>query len=201
MVFLEHLKSILADCLQVELESRTINTIISKYPTIHTFVNISNDEPIARVIGKKKYKQIAAIINLAKAINNYGERMQQYIRTPFDVTCILREEMEYLQKEVFKVIALSTRNSVLFTETISIGSLNACAVHPRDVFRTLVKVGANACVVAHNHPSGDPAPSSDDIQLTQNLIEAGKILGISVLDHVIIGLGGRYESFKEKGII
>lgn len=201
MVFLEHLKSILADCLQIELESRTINTIISRYPTIHTFVNISNDEPIARVIGKKKYKQIAAIISLAKAINNHGERRQQYIRTPFDATCILREEMEYLEKEVFKVVALSTRNSVLFTETISLGTLNACLVQPREVFRTLIKVGANACLIAHNHPSGDPTPSSDDIKLTQNLVEVGKIIGISVLDHVIIGLGGRYESLKEKGII
>lgn len=198
---MEHLKLTLADCLQVEPESRTINTIISQYPTIHTFVNISNDEPIARVIGKKKYKQIAAIITLAKAINNYGERRQQYIRTPFDVVCILREEMEYLEKEAFKVIALSTKNSVLFTETVSLGSLNACIVQPRDVFRTLVKVGANSCVIAHNHPSGDPAPSSEDIKLTENLMEAGKVLGISVLDHVIIGLGGRYESLKEKGIM
>ncbi|MDW7726869.1 MAG: DNA repair protein RadC [Candidatus Methanoperedens sp.] len=104
------------------------------------------------------------------------------------------------QKEHFIALYLNTRNRVVKKEVISIGTLNANVVHPREVFRTAISVSAAHIIVAHNHPSGDPTPSKEDITITKKLVEAGKIIGIEVLDHVIIG-DERYHSMKEAGVI
>ena len=97
-------------------------------------------------------------------------------------------------------LLLNTKNQILSKETISIGSLNSSIVHPREVFKPAIKKSASAMIVAHNHPSGDPSPSREDIEVTKRLIQAGEILGIDILDHVIIG-ENRYVSMKEKGLI
>ena len=108
--------------------------------------------------------------------------------------------LRYETKEHFIAILLSTKNHVLATPTVSIGSLNASVAHPRELFREVIHYAAAAVIVAHNHPSGDPAPSREDIALTRKLVEIGELLEIPVLDHVIIG-DGKYVSMKEKGII
>ena len=102
-------------------------------------------------------------------------------------------------KEHFFLISLNTRNKVKFVELVSIGTVNASLVHPREVFRRSIITGATSVIICHNHPSGDAEPSQEDINITKRLIEAGKIIGIEVLDHIIIGT--KSVSMKEKGII
>ncbi|MDO9573706.1 MAG: DNA repair protein RadC, partial [Candidatus Contubernalis sp.] len=104
------------------------------------------------------------------------------------------------QKEYFKVILLNTKNQIISTELISIGSLNSSIVHPREIFSVAVKKVSAAVILVHNHPSGDPTPSREDIEVTKRIVQAGEIIGISVLDHMIIG-EGRYYSFREGGLI
>lgn len=102
-------------------------------------------------------------------------------------------------KEHFFLISLNTRNKVRFVELVSIGTVSASLVHPREVFRRSIIRGATSVIICHNHPSGDAEPSEEDINITRRLIEAGKVIGIEVLDHVIIGT--KSVSMKEKGII
>ena len=108
--------------------------------------------------------------------------------------------LRYAAKEQFVVILLDAKNKVIGTEVVSEGSLSTSIVHPRDVFQPAILQNAAAIVVAHNHPSGDPTPSSEDRELTQTLLEAGRALCIPVLDHLIIG-DGTYYSFEEDGAL
>ena len=98
-------------------------------------------------------------------------------------------------------MCLDTKNKVTGLFKVSQGSLNSSIVHPREVFKRALMQNSNSIILAHNHPSGDVTPSGEDISITRRLQEAGDILGIKVLDHLIIGAGGRYKSFKEDGII
>lgn len=111
---------------------------------------------------------------------------------------ILTEQLRYLQKEHFVCLFLNTKNHVIGQETLSMGSLNASIVHPREVFRAAIKCSSASIICAHNHPSGDPTPSPEDISLTARLLQAGEIIGIDVLDHLIIG-DSSFVSLKEKG--
>ena len=103
-------------------------------------------------------------------------------------------------KEFFIALYLNTKNGIIKQEVVSVGSLSANVVHPREVFRTACVVSASSIIVAHNHPSGDPAPSREDIELTKKLAEAGKIMGIELLDHVILGQDRNY-GFQENGLL
>ena len=109
------------------------------------------------------------------------------------------DEMRFLNKEHFRIAILDT-NQIIAIENISIGTLNASIVHPRDVFNIAIKRNANSIILIHNHPSGDPQPSNEDINITHRLVEVGNLVGIKVLDHIIIG-DNRYISFKEKNLI
>lgn len=168
---------------------------------LRTLTNCTMEELMQiRGIGLAKASQIIAAVELGKRIalttnvNNYK------IQGPEDVSNLLMEEMRYLNKEIFNIILLNTKNNVIAIENISIGSLNASIVHPREVFNIAIKRSSSAIILAHNHPSGDPKPSVEDINITKRLIEAGSIIGINVLDHIIIG-DGIYFSMKEKEII
>jgi len=103
-------------------------------------------------------------------------------------------------KEFFIALYLNTKNGIIKQEVVSVGSLSANVVHPREVFRTACVVSASSIIVAHNHPSGDPAPSREDIEITKKLAEAGKMIGIELLDHVILGEDRNY-GFKESGML
>ena len=124
------------------------------------------------------------------------------ISSPSKARDILEEvfELSELAEEVFIIMCLDTKNKVTGLFKVSQGSLNASIVHPREVFKRALMQNANSIILAHNHPSGDVTPSGEDISLTRRLQEAGDILGIEVLDHLIIGAGGRYRSFKEYGL-
>ncbi len=126
----------------------------------------------------------------------YDERPK--INSMDDVVRIVKPMIADQNKEFFMALYLNTKNGVLKQEVISIGSLNANIVHPREIFKTACMISASSIIVAHNHPSGDPLPSREDIEITKKLHEAGKMMGIELLDHVIIGYD-RYYGFKESG--
>ena len=153
-----------------------------------------------RGIGVTKACQIMALSEIAKRSKSFKSGDQYKISNPLDVANLIMEEMRYLNKEYLKVVLLNTKNVVIAFENISIGSLNSSIVHPREVFTVAVKKHASSIIICHNHPSGDPTPSSEDINVTKRLKECGRILGIDVIDHIIIG-NGAYISLKEKGII
>ncbi|WZL71586.1 DNA repair protein RadC [Clostridiaceae bacterium 35-E11] len=151
-------------------------------------------------IGPTKGCQIVAAIELGKRLAMSNLQVKSTIKSPGDVANIFMEEMRYYKKEYFKILLLNTKNQIVSSEDISIGSLNSSLVHPREVFVKAIKKSACAIILIHNHPSGNAHPSKEDINITKRLIEAGKIIGIEVLDHVIIG-DGSYISFKENSII
>lgn len=124
------------------------------------------------------------------------------IKSPCDIVRLAREvlEMDEMAEENFIVICLNTKNKIAGVHTVSIGSLNASIVHPREVFKVAMLNNASALLLLHNHPSGDPEPSREDIETTQRLVNAGNILGIKVLDHVIIA-DRKHLSFKEQGLM
>lgn len=122
------------------------------------------------------------------------------IYSPSDVSELLMGEMRLLEQEELRIILLSAKNHVLSIENVSKGTVNSFSVHPREVFRSAIKKACAFIIMVHNHPSGDCEPSREDILITQRIVEAGKIVGIDVLDHIIIG-DGRFMSLKEREIL
>jgi DNA repair protein RadC len=121
------------------------------------------------------------------------------VRSPADVAQLLMAEMSHLEQEHFRVLYLDTRNRLLGDETLYVGSLNASHIRVGEVFRDAVKRNCAAIIAAHNHPSGDPTPSPEDVEVTRQLVQAGKLLDIELLDHLIIGQQ-RYVSLRERGL-
>jgi len=151
-------------------------------------------------IGFAKAVQIKACFELGKRKDLEPELKDFDIKDPQSVVKAIRSSIKDKAKEHFKLILLNTRNKIIGISTVSIGSLNASIVHPREVFKDAIKHNAYSAVLAHNHPSGDPEPSEDDITITKRLAEAGKILGIEVIDHIIIAQNSHF-SFKENKLI
>jgi len=155
---------------------------------------------LSKIHGIKAAKatQIAACFELARRLELYSETVKPKIKSPADAHRIVAPTLRNLKKETFKALYLDTKNQLIREETVSIGSLDASVVHPREVFKTAIQESAAAIILAHNHPSGDPEPSREDIELTRRLREGGSLIGIEVLDHIIVG-DGRYTSLKDRG--
>ncbi len=151
-------------------------------------------------IGAAKAAQLMALAEISKRFRTFRSGEDYKITQPKDAAELLMEDMRYLKQEHLKVIMLNTKNTVITVKSVSVGSLNSSIVHPREVFCEAIKKSSASIIISHNHPSGDPSPSSEDISLTQRIKESGKLLGIELLDHIIIG-NGNYVSLKEKGII
>lgn len=151
-------------------------------------------------IGNAKGVLILSALELGKRLSQYRPSERYVIRSPEDGADYIMEELRNLNQEHFVVLFLNTKNQIIHRQTIFIGSLNASIVHPREVFREAVKRSAASIIVAHNHPSGDPTPSQEDIHVTKRLQESGKMIGIELLDHLIIG-DHKFVSLKEKGYI
>lgn len=151
-------------------------------------------------IGKSKACALAAIGELAKRINSRPMREKYRIECADDVARFLMEELRYEKKEHFKTLMMDVKGSVIGVENISTGGLSSTEVHPREVFSPAVKKNASTIVLVHNHPSGDPTPSNMDIAVTKRIQEAGKLMGIKVLDHIVIG-DGIYVSLLGEGYI
>ncbi len=150
-------------------------------------------------IGPAKAVEIKAALEIGRRLVATAPQEKATVTTPEDAANLLMSEMTFLEKEHLRLILLDTRNHVLATPTIYVGSLNASVVRIGELFRAALKENAAALVVAHNHPSGDPSPSPEDIKVTQQIIQAGKILDIDVLDHIIIGRQ-KFVSLKERGL-
>lgn len=151
-------------------------------------------------IGKAKASQILALAEISRRFKSYKSGEEYKISSPRDVANLLMEDMRGLKKEYLKIIMLNIKNVILSIKDISIGSLNSSIVHPREVFTEAIKKHSASIILCHNHPSGDPSPSEEDIHVTGRIKECSKILGIDFLDHIIIG-NGIYVSLKEKGIM
>jgi len=151
-------------------------------------------------IGEAKATQILALAELSARFNSFKSGTVYAVNSPKDVSIYMMGQMKNLKKEYFKLIMLNTKNIIISVKDISIGNLNSSIVHPREVFIEAIKLSSASVILCHNHPSGDPAPSKEDILITKRLRECGTLLGIEVLDHVIIG-NEAYISLKEKGII
>lgn len=177
------------------------NRIMRQVGSIRQLVDLSIEELTEiKGIGTAKAIQIKAGIELGRRITRTGKEEVKAIRSPRDAADLLIEQLRYLQKEHFVCLFLNTKNHIISQETLSMGSLNASIVHPREVFRAAIKCSSASVIFAHNHPSGDPTPSPEDVALTKRLVEAGKIIGIEVLDHLVIG-DMKFVSLKEQGLM
>jgi len=151
-------------------------------------------------IGEAKACRVLAGIELGRRIATKPREEKAKVRDAGSIAALFMEEMRYYKKEVFNVLLINSKGEIIGTEKTSIGDLMCTVIHPREVFLPAIKRSAAAVAFIHNHPSGDPQPSSDDIITTKKLVDAGKIIGIAVWDHIIIG-DGKYVSFREERLI
>lgn len=173
------------------------NKILKKIP-IDKLLNLQLDDfNNLSGIGKVKALQIIAAIELGKRIISKTTAVE--ILKPQDIWDELKEYRSKT-KEYFIAFYLDVRNNVITKDVVSIGTLNASLVHPREVFEPAIRSLAAQIILSHNHPSGDPSPSEEDLKLTRQLIEAGKILGIDIIDHVIVSEKG-FSSMKERALM
>jgi len=179
-----------------------VSTLMSSYPTPDHFWHIcAEDLTSLPGIGPAKAARFLACLEMSRRTGAWRQGNKPVISTPRDVFDYCWPLLRGSDRERFCTLALGTKNHLLKMQEVSVGSLNASIVHPRELFKFAVRASAASIVVVHNHPSGDPTPSGADIQLTHRLTKAGDLLGIELLDHVIIGDGGDFSSLKESGLI
>ena len=152
-----------------------------------------------RGVGPAKAAQIKAAIELGIRMTLESPEERPTIHSPADAAALVKHEMSALEQEELRVLLLDTRNGVLGIVEVYRGSLNSSQVRIGELFKSAIRRNAAAVLVIHNHPSGDPTPSPEDIKITRAMVEAGKLLDIRVLDHLIVG-GGRFVSLKERGV-
>ncbi len=150
-------------------------------------------------VGPAKAVEIKAALEVGRRLLASAPQERSRVASPADAANLLMSEMMFLEQEHLRLILLDTRNRVLNTPTIYIGSLNTSVVRIGELFRAAIKENAAAFIVAHNHPSGDPSPSPEDVNVTRQIVQAGKLLDIELLDHIIIG-HQRFVSLKERGL-
>ena len=198
-----HKEELLAIILRTGVKGKSAlkvaNEILRKYGD-KKLLDVSYQElKNIRGVGSTKAVQILAAIELGRRLFKEKQEKEVFINSPEEVV----KEVEHIKenkKENFICLYLDARNKLIYKETVSIGTLNANLVHPREVFEPAIRHLAAQIIAIHNHPSGDPEPSEDDLEITKRLMESGKILGIELIDHLII-TKERFFSFKEKGLI
>jgi len=175
--------------------------LLSEFGNLKKIANASIEE-LSKVkgIGVAKAAQIKASFELSKRIDEDFLYEKKRVKTPEQVLSLVKSRLKGKKKEHFLVLLLDTRNQVISISNVSVGSLDTNIVHPREVFKEAISSSASSCVFVHNHPSGDPTPSEDDMELTKRLTKAGEIVGIDVLDHIIV-TDNDFISLKERGII
>ncbi len=174
--------------------------LISRYGGLPGLARASFTELRAeKGLGPAKTAQLKAALELGRRMLLAAPEDRFVVRSPADVAQLLMAEMGHLEQEHFRVLYLDTRNRLLGSETVYVGSLNASHIRVSEVFREAVKRNCASIIVAHNHPSGDPTPSPEDVEVTRQLVAAGNLLDIEVLDHLIIGQQ-RFVSLRERGL-
>jgi DNA repair protein RadC len=166
------------------------------------FLAVATPEELSRIsgIGDAIACRIAAATELGRRLAMTGAGGRIRCTAPEDIAALFMEDLRYETKEVFKILLLNTRGESMGKELISVGNITSSIVDARDVFKPAIRRGAASIVLVHNHPSGDPSPSPADISATEEMVQAGEILGVRVIDHIIIG-DGRFISFRRKKLI
>ncbi|MEA1961104.1 MAG: DNA repair protein RadC [Bacillota bacterium] len=184
------------DCSAIELA----NKLLIDHRGLRNLREVSLEELTQeKGIGPAKAVSIKAALELGRRMALVSQ--QRYlIHSPEDVKNLVMEEMRYFDREHFRVLYLDRKGGLILWEDVSVGGLHSSIVHPREVFKTAVKRSAASMILVHNHPSGDPSPSREDVEVSKRLIEAGQVMGIEVLDHVVIGESS-YCSLKEQALI
>jgi DNA repair protein RadC len=197
---LAKLKSLMIDSLREKQGSYIVEELFRRYPSTSELMDATEQQLVQiKGVGIGKARQITALLKLARAIS---VPMQDpcIIRSPADAFKLVEPEFRFLKKEHFVCLFLNTKNHLIAKETVSVGTLNATIVHPREVFRAAMSRCSASIVCCHNHPSHDPNPSTEDVTLTMRLVEAGNLIGIEVLDHIVVG-GNNFVSLKESGLM
>ena len=179
----------------------TSQRLLSKFGNLKGIANASMEE-LTQIsgIGPAKAAQIKAAVELSKRLESSADESQKpALKSPEDVVNIVRGQLKGKKKEHFLVLCLDTRNHLINCRSVSMGSLDTSVVHPREAFKEAVSSSAASVIFVHNHPSGDPEPSGEDIELTKRLANAGEILGIEVLDHIIV-CDKSYLSLKARNL-
>lgn len=181
------------------VDSSVVKGLLHKINAIEDLLSITMQE-LEEVEGMESgtAEQFIAGMELAKRIYNSPSRYSERMNSPQDIAAFLMPQMRFLDREHFKCLYLNRKNRLICAENVSVGGLHSSIVHPREVFKPALKRSAASIILAHNHPSGDPTPSQEDINITNRLMEAGVILGISILDHLIIG-DNKWVSLKQSG--
>ncbi len=179
----------------------TSQKLLSRFGNLKGVANASLEELIQIPgIGPAKAAQIKAALELSKRLEaDVDEKPKPVLKSPEDVVAVVKSHLKGKKKEHFLVICLDTRNRFINCKPVSIGSLDTSIVHPREVFKEAVSSSAASVIFVHNHPSGDPEPSKEDLELTKRLAKAGEIIGIDVLDHIIV-CDKSYLSLKAKSL-
>ncbi len=179
----------------------TAQRLLSQFGNLKGIASASVEQlSQVRGIGTAKASQILAAFELANRLEDYlASEGKPLVKTPDDVVGVVRSRLRGKKKEHFLALLLDTRSQLIKVSEISIGSLDTSIVHPREVFKEAISASAASVIFAHNHPSGDPEASEDDVELTKRLAKAGEIVGIDVLDHIII-CDKKYLSLKRQGL-
>lgn len=176
--------------------------LLTEFGNLRRLAQATVEEITTRVkgVGKVKAIELKAALELGKRLAHYTKAPSQKIKSPSDVVDLLMTTYKDYETEHFTCIFMNVRNEVIKIMEISKGGIDSAVVSPAEVFRHAVRMGACNIIVVHNHPSGDPEPSQADLDISNQLLEAGKIIGVQVLDHLILG-DGKYVSLKERALI
>lgn len=180
----------------------TTSQLLERHPIPDALWRVSPEDLVAlEGVGPIGAARLLACLEISRRAASWRCAERPTISTPEDVVAVCGPQLRGLDREHFWTLALNTKNRLLRVFEVSVGSLSASIVHPRELFRDAVRISAASVVAVHNHPSGDPTPSGADIQLTRRLVRAGDVLGIELLDHVVIGDGGAHASMRDLGLM
>jgi DNA repair protein RadC len=180
---------------------RLAERLLSHFGSLKGLAQASADDlQETKGIGEAKACELLAALEIGKRLAAFTDAPRPTIRCPQDIYQLVGTEMRFLSQEQFRTLSLDTKGGVIRSRTVTQGSLNASIVEAREVFREAIACNAASLIAIHNHPSGDPTPSQEDVSLTKRLVTAGDIIGITVLDHLVIG-DGKWISLKERGLM
>ena len=192
----------LVGLLVAEGSEDTGRTLLARHPIPDSFWRLTGEDLVRLPgVGPAGAARLLACLEMTRRAAAWPAATRPAVSTAAEVVALCAPQLRGLDREHFWALVLDTKNRLLRMVEISVGSLNASIVHPRELYKDAVRLSAASLVVVHNHPSGDPTPSGADIQLTRRLVRAGDVLGIELLDHVVIGDGGAHCSMREMGVL